>query len=386
MSFKYAVLGAGRQGIAAAYDLGRFGDAEKILLVDVNAHASRKGASRINKLLKKRIAQPVTADMSDTGKLAGILKGTDALISAVPYKYNLELTKLAIKIRACMTDLGGNTAVVRKQLSLNAKAKKAGITIVPDCGMGPGLNISLADYVMSLVDNPREIRIWDGGLPQKPKAPWNYALFFHINGLSNEYYGNAYFLRNNKITEVPCFEDQEDIDFPPFGKLEAFVTSGGLSTAPWSFRNKLELLENKTIRYPGHCAQFKAFSQLGLLGLEPINAGKNKIVPRDAFHALLEPRINLPDTRDVCLMRVKCTGEKSGRPAEATAEIIDYFDEKTGFRAMERLTGWHASIMAILAAHGKIAKGAVSVELAVPGKTIVEEIKKRGINVSTYQN
>ena len=85
-------------------------------------------------------------------------------------------------------------------------------------------------------------------------------------------------------------------------------------------------------------------------------------------------------------MRVKCIGEKDGRPAEATVEIIDYFDEATGFTAMQRLTGWHASIMAILAAEGKIGKGAVSVELAVPGAVIVEEARRRGFDIKESVN
>ena len=78
-----------------------------------------------------------------------------------------------------------------------------------------------------------------------------------FNPFTNEYHDNAYFLRDGKITEVPCFEELEELDFPPqLGRLEAAVTSGGLSTAPWTFEGKIERLENKTLRYPGHWAQF----------------------------------------------------------------------------------------------------------------------------------
>ena len=402
MKYRYAVLGAGRQGIAAAYDLAKFGRAEEIRLIDINLSSARAGADRINKLLPPsagqvgcKIAKGFQSDITNTGKLASILKGINAFISAAHYSFNPAITSLAIRLKCHMTDLGGNTGIVRKQLQQKARAKKAGVSIVPDCGMGPGLNISLAVYAMSLLDKPREVYIWDGGLPQNPLPPWNYSLLFSIAGLTNEYSGNAYFLRNGKITEVPCFEGSEQLNFPALagrpdkagrtspwaGRLEAFVTSGGLSTAPWTFQGKLERLENKTLRYPGHAAQFKAFAQLGLLEQKPVQVGKVKIIPRDVFHTLLESKITNSDVRDIGVMRIKCVGKKNGRPAAAFVELIDYYDALTGFTAMQKLTGWHASIVTILAAQARIPSGVWPVELAVPGKIIVEEARRRGFDI-----
>lgn len=382
MGYKYAIVGTGRQGIAAAYDIGKFGDAEDILLIDVDPRSAESAAGRINALLERKVARSISADASDLRRLGAILKGVKVFISGVHYPFNPALTDVAIQIGASMCDFGGNTSVVRSQLARDADAKRAGVTIVPDCGMGPGLNVSLACYVMSLLDQPREVFIWDGGLPQRPEPPWNYAMTFNIGGLTNEYHGHAYFLRNGKVTEVPCFDGYEVLEFdPPLGNLEAFVTSGGLSTAPWTFEGKLKRLENKTLRYPGHWAQFKAFSDLGLLETEPIVVGGKRTVPRDVLHALLEPRIHRDNVRDVCVMRVVGVGEKAGRETRATVELIDYYDESTGFTAMQRLTGWHASIIAVLAARGRLQPGAVPVESAVPGSTIVEEARLRGLDI-----
>ena len=382
MSYRYAVLGAGRQGVAAAYDMAKYGEADEVLLVDVDAEAAEAGAERVNGLLDRPVATGVQAEASNTTHLMSILDGVTSFLSAVPYSFNLPITEVAIRVGANMCDLGGHTGIVREQLKLDDRAKAAGVTIVPDCGMGPGMNISLATYAMSLVDEPREVYIWDGGLPQNPKPPWNYLLTFNIGGLTNEYYGNAHFLRDGKVTEVPCFEGFEVLDFPsPLGRLEAAVTSGGLSTAPWTFEGRLERLENKTLRYPGHWAQFEAFAQLGLLELEPLRVGSATVVPRDVLHALLEPKITQPDIRDVCVIRTKCVGEKDGRRMEAIVELVDYYDEQTGFTAMQRLTGWHASIVAILAAHDRIRPGATPVELAVPGPVMVEEARRRGFVV-----
>jgi len=385
MGHRYAVLGAGRQGIAAAYDIAKFGDAEEVRVVDADLAVAEAGAERINELLGQRIATAMRADASDAAQLVPVLDGVTSFVSAVPYHLNLAITEVAVRVGANMCDLGGNTGIVRKQLQLDAEAKAAGVSIIPDCGMGPGMNISLATYAMSLIDRPREVFIWDGGLPQDPKPPWNYVVTFHIGGLTNEYYGNAYFLRGGKITEVPCFDGLEELDFPPpLGRLEAPVTSGGLSTAPWTFEGQLERLENKTLRYPGHWAQFKAFAQLGLLEVEPVQVGKVKVVPREVLHALLEPKITRPEIRDVGVVRTKCVGDKDGHPAEAIVQLIDFYDDETGFTAMRRLTGWHASIVAILAAHERIARGAMPVELAIPGPTIVEEARRRGFDIEEH--
>jgi lysine 6-dehydrogenase len=379
----YLVIGAGRQGLAAAYDLAVFGNASEIRLLDIDKQVAEGGAERLNRLLGKTVARGFVADAGNMASIAPHMDGATGAISSVHYVHNLAITKLAIEKHVHLTDFGGNTGVVRDQIGLDAEARAAGVSVVPDCGMGPGLNVSLGTYVMELVEQPREVLIWDGGLPQDPVAPWNYASTFHIGGLTNEYDGCATFLRDGKPTAVPCFADVEMVDFPePIGRLEAFVTSGGLSTSPWTLEGKLQRLENKTLRYPGHVAQMVAFRDLGLLDLEPIDVNGVKIVPRDVLHALLGPRITRPDVKDVCIMRVKCTGTTKGQPAEAVVELVDRYDERTGFTAMQRLTGWHASILLIAAVNQQVRRGVVSVESSLPGKTIVDECKRRGFAIT----
>ncbi|MEI6667703.1 MAG: saccharopine dehydrogenase C-terminal domain-containing protein [Acidobacteriota bacterium] len=380
MSYKYAVVGAGRQGVAAAYDLATLGDAASVLMVDANLDAATAAATTLNGLIGRPIVRAARCDATDLAALRAVLGGTDAILSAAHYNVNLGLTEVAVSLKAHLCDLGGHTGVVRQQHAFDAEAKQAGVTIAPDCGMGPGLNVSLGAYVMEQLDRTREVLIWDGGLPQDPHPPWNYVSTFAMSGLTNEYAGSAYFLRHGEVTEVPCFADREELEFaPPVGRLEAFVTSGGLSTSPWTWKGTLERLENKTLRYLGHCAAFTAFDQLGLLGLDPIDAAGTTIVPRDVLHALLEPRIGARGAvvRDICIMRVKGIGDRGGQPTEVTVELIDRYDERTGFTAMQRLTGWHAAIVLGLAARGQLPRGVRSVE-SIAGSLIVAEGKKRG--------
>ena len=383
--YRYAVIGAGLQGTAADTEFGLNGRRGRVLLIDACEAAATLGAQRVNALLKKDITQGLALDARDTDALAKILvrEGVRTMISAAHYDLNEKLTAVAVQAGLNMCDLGGNTDVVRRQHSYHGRADDEGITIVPDCGMGPGLNISLGMCAMSMIKRPRDVYIWDGGLPQKPEAPWNYSMTFNIRGLTNEYAGHAAFLRDGKVLPVPALSELETVNFPEtLGTLEAAVTSGGLSTAPWTMRGKLERLENKTLRYPGHWAQMQVLAALGLFGEKPVQAGDATMAPREMLHALWGPQITKSEVRDVCVIRTQCDGtHKDGSPARSTLELIDYYDPATGFTAMQRLTGWHASIVAILCAQDRLPSGIVPVE-TIPGTVIISEMEKRGFTIS----
>lgn len=382
MGYKYAILGSGKQGTASAYDLIKFGEAEEILLFDIDENSAKASAELLKNLLNRDICQPIRIDIKNSENLKKNLVGIDAVISGVPYYFNLELTQIAIEVGANFFDFGGNTNVVKSQLKLNDLAIEKNISIVPDCGMDPGINISLIQYLVDTYDQLNKVKSYGAGLLQNPKPPWNYGLTFHINGLTNEYYGNALFLRKGKVTEVPCLTEYEILEFPePIGTLEAAVTSGGLSTFPIELEGKIETLENKTLRYPGHWDRFKGFSDLGLFEESPIKIGGREIIPREVFHSLLEPKITIDDIRDLGIIKIFAEGIKEGKEKHTEIEIIDYYDEKTGFTAMQRLTGWHASIMTILAVQNKLKKGSISVNRAIEGHVFIQELKKRDIKV-----
>ena len=389
MSFDYAVLGAGRQGTAAAYDLARHGDAGQVLIADVDLQRAQRSAGRVNDLLGEDVASAAAVDVRDQAAVARLLQGIAACVSAVPYHFNLGIARAAIAAGASLTDLGGKTSIVFDELALDEQARSVGVTLVPDCGMVPGLGTSVCMAAMEMVEQPRDVFLWDGGLPQKPQPPWNYILTFHFEGLINEYSGTTEFLREGRLVEVACFEELERVAFPaPIGELEAFTTAGGTSSAPRTFFGRLRTYQNKTLRYPGHCAQWKALRDAGMFGEELIQAAAGgRVRPRDLLRDLLDPQIRpRAGEKDVCILRGKAVGVSGGREVEAVVDVFDYFDDTTGFSAMERTTGWHAAIMAIFAARGELAKGAVPVERAVSGKRILVECRARGMTVQQTIN
>ena len=384
MAYRYAVLGAGRQGTACAYDMIKRGDADSVVLADYALDVAETAAARVNDLTGTGKARAVQLDVTDSEAVVAALTGIDAFLSAVPYYYNLDITRAAIQARASMCDLGGNTDLVRQQLSLAAEARAAGISVIPDCGQVPGMGTTLMVYAMRQLDEPEEVCMWDGGLPQEPRPPWNYLLTFNIAGLTNEYAESPVFLRDGKPTVVPTMAELEEIDFPPpVGRLEAFTTGGGVSTMPWTFEGKLKTIQNKTVRYPGHFAQLRAFYDLGLWGMDPLAVGNQQVVPRQLFHALFEPMVTFAGDKDVVVVRVRATGLKGGQPSEVILDLMDVYDEETGFTAMERTTGWDGAIVAEMMARGQTPRGAAPVEIAVPPDLFVEELARRGIHVKT---
>jgi len=386
VSFTYAVVGAGRQGTAAAYDMARFGEAARVLVADADPEAAGRSAARVNGLVGREIAEPRAVDAAEPDLLRALLAGVDSFVSAVPYWLNPAITRVAIEARASMTDLGGNTDLVRAQLRLSPEAEAAGIAVIPDCGQVPGMGTSLTTYAMSVLDETDEVTFWDGGNPLHPRPPFNYILTFNMAGLTNEYHGVAHFIRDGRRVEIPTFrdEDYELVDFPePIGRMEAFVAGGGTSTMPWTFEGRLRTLWNKTLRWPGHFAAWKAYLDAGLLETEPISVGGLHVVPRDVLHAVIEPKIRArPGEPDLVIVRVLARGRKDGCPAQVVVELIDRFDEATGFTAMERTTGWDASIKAILNAQGVTPRGVHPAEVAVPPGRYAAELRRRGFSLT----
>jgi lysine 6-dehydrogenase len=379
MTYRYVVLGAGRQGTAAAFDLARFGAASRIVLADARLDVAQQAAARINQLANRDVAVAHQLNVTDSTALRALVSGADVVLSAVPYCYNLDLTRTCIAAGVSWCDMGGNTAVVFAQLALDAEARLAGVSVVPDCGMGPGLINTMGVYAMELLDQPREIYLYDGGLPQNPSPPWNYQLTFHINGLTNEYDGQATFIRDGAIVEVDTFTELEELVFPPLGRLEAFVISGSMSTTPWSHLGRLQRYQTKVLRYPGHYEWFKAFRTLGLFSEAPIEVAGQRVIPRALYHALLEPQLTAVEIKDICVLRAIGVGEKDGRAARVTIDMIERYDEATGFTAMERLTGGHCAIMMALQARGAIGPGCHRMEAAVAAGQVMEEVRRRGI-------
>jgi lysine 6-dehydrogenase len=380
----YVVLGAGRQGTAAAIDLAIRGGAKRITLADVDQARAEASARWVNDLSGDAPARGTGLDVADQDAVTEALRPADACLAAVSYRLNEAITEAALAARTNLCDLGGNMDVVRRQLAMDERAREAGVAVIPDCGEAPGLANNLAAYACTLLDRVEEVRLYDGGIPRHPRPPWSYELTFNVDGLTNEYDATTTFVRDGRPVEVECLDPREDelIDLgPPFGRLEALAAATA-STLPLTVGARVRTFTSKVLRWPGHGAQFRAFRDLGLFGEAPIEAAGSRVIPREMFHALLDPRLRPADgSPDVVLARVVALGDREGRPVEAVVDLRVDPDPDTGLSAMQRATGGHAAILLRLMASGQVAPGARPVEEAVDPARMVTEVRDRGFVV-----
>jgi lysine 6-dehydrogenase len=383
---KFLVVGAGMQAKAVAYDLVRQGDVDEVRICDIDP--SRLQA--LKRYLRSKKVKTFVADAGNRQRIAELMKPCDVAVSCVPYFFNLGLARAAIASRTHFCDLGGNNDVVHAELALSAQARKTGVTIVPDCGLAPGMVSILAADGFSRLARTDAIRIRVGGLPRRPKPPLNYALVFSPNGLINEYVEPCLVLRDGRLAWREPLADVEELTFPrPFGKLEAFNTSGGSSTLPYTYRGRVGSLDYKTIRYPGHCAKFRLLFDLNLTDMKPVDVDGKRVVPRHLLIQRLEAVLPRGD-EDVVLMRVEVKGKRKrdrgtkGSSGEETIryELIDYADRRTGLTAMMRTTGFSASVVALMLGRGQVeCAGAFTGENCVPSAEYIRELRRRGLRL-----
>lgn len=371
---KILVLGAGRMGLGAVHDLAKQADIDQVTVADVAAERAHRIASLVN----SPKVRPVHLDVKDGRAVVDLMRGHASAISCVNYWLNEQLARAAIEAGTNFCDLGGNNTVVDAELALDAEAKKAGVNVIPDCGLAPGMVAVLVAHGAEKFKKLDEIHIRVGGLPQNPKPPLDYQLVFSVEGLINEYIEPARVIRGGKIVEVESMTEVEELEFPaPFGTMEAFQTSGGTSTLPETFLGKVQQLDYKTIRYRGHCDKFKTMIDLGLCSSDAIEVDGVSVKPRRVLGDLLVK--NLPaDGPDVVLVRVEFVGDGK----RLRYDIIDRHDEATGLSAMMRTTAFPASIVALMMARNQTtAKGALPQERCIPPEPFMQELKARNIDV-----
>jgi lysine 6-dehydrogenase len=370
------IIGAGRMAHGLVHDFLQQPDLQSLQVVDNSPNSLKI----LNAKFKNSKLSTSLCNADDITKLKPYFQKADGAISAVPYDFNLDLTRLAIQTKTHFVDLGGNNTVVDKQFAMDEQAKAKVIGIIPDCGLAPGMVSVIASHAVSELARVDSLKIRVGGLPVKPRPPLNYMLVFSPHGLINEYIEPAIILEDGKITTRASMTECEELEFPaPFGLLEAFYTSGGTSTLPQTYENKISHLDYKTIRYPGHCHIFKAMLDLGFAEAKEFKYKNIACTNREIFEKMLIQPLSY-ECDDVVLIRVTASGHKEGSNKIIQYQCIDYQDHKTGLTAMMRTTAFPAAIILQMLVRGDISDhGVLRQELSVPGAKFMKELEKRKI-------
>ncbi len=378
MDFKrYLVLGTG-VGQAVAYALLKNSVLNIVTLADMDYERTLNIREKLCRTINEdRICIPMRFVAGQTDA-ASLFKGFDVVISALPAKYNLELAEAAIIAHTNFCDLGGVVEITRETLQLSNKYHNMESSIVPDCGLMPGLGIIIAKKLMQDLGGAESIEIMVGGLPQKPRPPTFYQKVFHPEGLRHICYDPAPIVSGGEIKWVQPFSDYSQIEVPELknfsekfnGRVETFVTAGA-SVAAWSFMKwGVNNFAEKTVRWPGFVDFFKNVSP-------------------DQFEKMVATHVNIPvdsENPDLVWMRVTTSGGKNGFSGHKSVSLLELFDPETGLTAMQRTTGFTTAIIAEMIAEGKTKTGVNTPENAFDHPGLNEILDRVGSFLTLKEN
>ena len=373
------VLGAGLQGAACAWDLLRSKGVTRVTIADLHT-------DRLPDLLKASRSDRLTVaqlDVNDHAAVRTLMQGHDAAMSALPYYFNGHMAALAVEGSCHFSDLGGNTEIVLEQKKLHDRARDGGLSIIPDCGLAPGMVNILAAEGIRRLDHAARVKVYVGGLPQHPEPPLNYQIVYSLEGALDYYTTPSWILRDGRPMQVDALSELESVEFPaPVGTLEAFHTAGGISTLPFKYEGQVDVMEYKTLRYPGHVAVMRPIRELGLLENSPIMVKGHQVVPRDVFIAAVHPKLHKPKGQDLVALLVKVSGTVGGAQREVTFRLVDRYDAANGISAMMRTTAFSLSITGQMQADGRVTmKGVHTPDEAIPFTEYVRELGERGVRI-----
>ena len=375
---KVLIIGCGNIGSVSAQDLVKSVPSTEIVVADKNEKRAKDVAEKI----EKDNVSWTGLDTSNHGELVNTLKGFDLAMGFLPGKLGYGLCKACIDAGKDLVDV---SYMAENPMTLNASAAKAGVTIVPDCGLAPGISNVLVGHAVGKLDEVKAVHVMVGGLPEKPVPPLGYTITWSPESLIDEYTRKVVIVKKGRKVEIEALSGVEAITFPKVGELEAFYTDG-LRTLLYTMENVEEMWE-KTLRYLGHAEKIKAFQTLGFFDEKKINVEGVNVSPRKLTVKLIGEKLWKPEVKDIVVLKVEVVGVENGKKTSYSYHLLDNYDKKQGITAMARTTAYPASIVAQLMLKKAVKeKGVVPPEKIGMDKKLFSQfsdgLKKRGIKVS----
>jgi len=384
------LLGVGIQGKAALHDLARSDAVTGILAADRDESALRAHVHANGYQDRIRCTGLDAANGEALDRLMGL--GHDVVVDLLPVGFLDAVTGSAVKHRVHVV----NTFYVTPGLrGIGPKAEAAGVTILPELGLDPGIDLVLMGRAIRQLETIRRIDSYGAGIPEPAAAnnPLRYKVSWTLEGVLRAYRRGATLIRDGQEVKVPegrIFDPEHVrlVQVEGVGTLEAYPNGDVTPYLPFLGRKGEELREagRYTMRWPGHSAMWKTLGDLGLLDDEPVPCEGTLIPPRRFLAAALEPMTRYgPRERDLAIVRVEAAGSRGGRPTRILLEVVDRRDLHTGLFGMARTVGYTASIGAQMIGRGAIRKrGLLSPVTDVPYEELVEELGKRGVVVREH--
>ena len=376
---KVVVLGAGLMGKEVARDLVMSEKVEHVFLADI---LIEKAQEFVDTLGSRKI-EVVQMDAENDTDLREVIARGDVVVNALFYAFNEKVARAAIEVGVHAVDLGGHIGGITEAVfQLHDLAQANGVTIVPDLGVAPGMINILAGYGATKLDTVESIKLYVGGIPTEPTPPLHYTRVFSLDGMFDHYTEPSKMIQKGVLSEVESLTGIEPIYFEEFGVLEAFYTSGGISTLYKTFPN-VKTLEYKTIRYKGHAEKFQLLAELGFLDkTNTVEVGGHEVNVREVTREALKKKLDLGKKVDAVLLRSIIAGEKSEEQITYEYEMVVRKDVEKDVTAMARATANTISVVAQMIGNGLITeRGVFAPEAVVPGSEFIQEMAKRGVDI-----
>jgi lysine 6-dehydrogenase len=362
------IVGSGRQAVAAGYDLVRFQPATNLTLCDASLEQAQRAAARLRSLAPESHIEAREVSAASVQEVAALSSTCDAVLAGVPYHLNPLVHLAAGSAGVPSVDMGSDLPEL--EAALGPKDAYGSSVAVFDSGLAPGLGNQLAAMLIQEGEKVESVKILCGGLPLEPRTPMKYKPRFSLEGLVGEYTDPAIALQNGGLVELESLDGLETVEIPGLGTFEAFVTSGGSSIGPRLHFQRVRNYEYKTLRFPGHCESMRSYRDRG--EWRPENF--------ERFAREFEAATSEEDERDQVILAVEATGQTARRVVVHAA-----FDAQTGLSAMEQLTGFSASIVLQHVLAKPPSPGLYAAEEVVGGRTMLDELEKRGIRPQSSQ-
>lgn len=400
---KTLVIGGGRIGSAAAWNLMQQPEVTLVGIADLNTDSLQAAGRRLGsaKLATHHL------DIKDKPATVALMRGYDVAVTTLPMRgASYAAIEAAIEAPIDIVDVleeyhrvPDSYEIEDLQLPpsmsardygeyLHERALHAGITILDGMGFAPGLsNITLAHGIRSL-DSAESAVARVGGIPRSDVAdqyPLRYTITWAFDHVLREYMVRVPIRRNGKLIEVDAMSDREIFRFTAFDKneeLESAITPGMPSFI--HTRPELRDFAEKTIRWPGHWSGVDTLKECGLLETDPIVIRGTSISPREFTSTVLRDRLTPTTEADSCVMWNTVIGIKDHVPTRIDYYMWDDADPVNKITSMARVTAFTAVAGALNVGKGLLPRGIVAPEDGIVGDlytSVIEELRRQRIAV-----
>ena len=306
-------------------------------------------------------------------------------MSAIPYYFNLALAECAVEAGVHFCDLGGNTEIVFQQKELADRAAAKDITVVPDCGVAPGMVNILAEYGIRQLDTVDSVQIYVGGLPQHPEPPLNYQVVYSLEGVLDYYTTLSWVLRNGKRTQVNALSEREPVEFPAAGRHARGVPHRGRPVddgVPLRGQDPDDGVQDAPLsRTRGdHGDDSRARPARPGAGRREGHEGR---AARRCSSRVVGPKLTKPKGKDLLALRVdRAAARRTASRRSVASTSSTGTTRRHGISAMMRTTGYSLSITGQMQVRGEVRPpGVWTPDECMPPQAYIAELAKRGIDI-----